>query len=136
MQQNLVDAMRTYLDAGATMDLDRLDACYDEEFENLRVDRAGQVVPITKAQFMQRFRDMKARGLSLEPADDATFPAATTFGECGMIVMRRVKEGTPVLYAFIWRMRDGQPATILRELTFEDDLTYLIQLIRAAQPTI
>lgn len=129
MYQPIVDAMRNYFDAGAAMDLDRLGACYDDEFQNLRIDQAGQVVPITKAQFMQRFADMKAQGSALEPADDATFPATTTFGDFGAIVMRRVKEDRPVLYAFIWRMRDGQPTTILREFTFEQDLTYLIQII-------
>jgi hypothetical protein len=37
-----------------------------------------------------------------------------------------------VLYAFIWRLLDGRrPTTILREFTFEQDLTYLLQLIQA-----
>ncbi|GAB3846734.1 hypothetical protein ACFPIJ_39910 [Dactylosporangium cerinum] len=132
MYQPLVDAMQTYLEAGAAMDLDRLGACYDTDFQNLRIDLAGQVVPITKDQFMRRFSDMKARGLALEPADDATFPATTTFGDFGTIVMRRVKEDRPVLYAFVWRMVDGRPTTILREFTFEHDLTYLLQLMQGA----
>ena len=131
MYQPLVDAMHAYLEAGAAMDLDRLGACYDDDFQNLRVDQAGQVVPITKAQFMQRFADMKARGAALEPADDATFPTTTTFGDFGVIVMRRVKEDRPVLYAFVWRLLDGRPTTILREFTFERDLTYLLQLMQA-----
>ncbi|MEV0268025.1 hypothetical protein AB0H43_04545 [Hamadaea sp. NPDC050747] len=133
MEQLLVDAMRAYLAAGVAMDLDRLGACYDDEFQNLRVDQAGQVVTITKAQFMQRFADMKAQGKALEPADDATFPTATIFGDYGIVVMRRVKEGGPVMYAFVWRLRDGRPTTILRELSFEDDLTYLIKLMQSAQ---
>ncbi|MEV0650995.1 hypothetical protein AB0I28_37660 [Phytomonospora sp. NPDC050363] len=115
------------------MDLDRLGDNYDDEFQNLRVDQAGRVVPITKARFMQRFTDMKARGMSLEPAADATFPTTTTFGDFGVIVMRRVKEDRPVLYAFVWRLRDGRPTTILREFTFEHDLSHLIQIIQAAR---
>ncbi|NUR72821.1 MAG: hypothetical protein HOU81_18565 [Hamadaea sp.] len=132
MYQPLIDAMRDYLDAGVTMDLDRLDARYDDEFENLRVDQAGQVVRLTKEQFMSRFVAMKAQGQAMEPADDATFPATTLFGDFGTVIMRREKNGKPTLYAFTWRMADGKPTTILREFTFDDDLTYLIQIMAAA----
>jgi len=128
----LVDAMREYLAAGVAMDLARLETLYDDDFENLRVDRAGQSVRLTKAHFLQQFAAMAARGQALEPADDATFPASTTFGDTGIVVMRRVKDGVPVLYAFVWRLRDGRPSTILRELSFEDDLTNLLRIIEAA----
>lgn len=133
MNQLLVEAMRDYLAAGESMDLERLGGYYDDAFLNPRVDQAGQVVPITKAQFMQRFADMTANGMTLEPADDASFPTTTTVGDIGIAIMRRVKDGLPVLYAFLWRLRDGQPTTILRELTFEHDLTDLIQMIQAVQ---
>ncbi|WP_029289895.1 hypothetical protein [Cellulomonas sp. HZM] len=128
----LVDAMQDYLDAGVTMDLARLDAVYDDEFENLRIDQAGQVVRITKPQLMARFGQLAAQGLTMEPADDASFPTTTVVGDTGIVVMRRVKDGRPVLYAFVWRMRDDRPTTMLRELTFEEDLTALVRMIEEA----
>jgi len=130
MDRELVDAMRRYLAAGEVMDLNGLDACYDDDFLNLRVDGVGQVVQITKAQLMQRFAGMKAQGATLDPTDDATFPVATRFDDFGVIVMRRVKNDLAVLYAFVWRLHDGKPTTILREFTFEHDLTDLIRIIQ------
>jgi hypothetical protein len=129
MDQSLVDSMRTYLSAGAAMDLDAMDEIYDDEFENVRVDLAGRTVMLTKGMFMQRFRVMREQGETLEAADDATFLATTVYGDFGQIVMRRVKGGEPVLYTFVWRMRDGKAVTMLREFTFDRDLSYLLQLM-------
>lgn len=129
MEQSLVDSMQNYLDAGAAMDLAAMEAIYDDEFENVRVDLAGRTVTLTKGMFMQRFRAMREQGEKLEPADDATFLATTVYGDFGQIVMRRVKDGEPVLYTFVWRMRDGKPVTMLREFTFDKDLSYLLKLM-------
>jgi hypothetical protein len=134
MHQALVDAMQEYFDAGMTMDLDRLDAIYDDEFENLRVDQAGRSITLAKDQFMARFRALKAQGQTIgESVEDATFPASTAFGDHALIVMRRIKNDEPVQYAFIWRLVDGRPATILRELTFDHDISYLLAMVAAAQ---
>ncbi|MEV4571477.1 hypothetical protein AB0K12_47670 [Nonomuraea sp. NPDC049419] len=65
-----------------------------------------------------------------ESVDDVTFPATTDLGDQAAIVMRRVKDGEPVLYTFIWRVRDGRPTTILREITFDRDISYLLRLTR------
>jgi ketosteroid isomerase-like protein len=134
MHQALADAMRDYFDAGMAMDIDRLDAIYDDEFENLRVDRAGRSITLSKAQFMARFRALKARGETVgESVDDVTFPASNVFGDHALIVMRRVENDEPVQYAFVWRLADGRPATILRELTFDHDISYLLAMVAATQ---
>ncbi|MDF5751172.1 hypothetical protein [Spongiactinospora sp. TRM90649] len=59
-----------------------------------------------------------------------TFPATTDLGDQAAIVMRRVKDGELVLYTFIWRVQDGRPTTILREVTFDRDISYLLRLTR------
>jgi hypothetical protein len=134
MHQALVDAMQDYFDAGMAMDLDRLDAIYDDEFENLRVDQAGRSITLAKDQFMGRFRALKARGQTIgDSVDDATFPSSTAFGDLALIVMRRIKNDEPVMYAFVWRLVDGRPATILRELTFDHDISYLLAMVAAAR---
>jgi hypothetical protein len=46
--------------------------------------------------------------------------------------MRRVQNDEPVQYAFVWRLVDGRPATILRELTFDHDISYLLAMVAAA----
>lgn len=131
MDQSLVDSMREYLNAGLEMDVDKLDALYDPEFENIRIDETGLTVTLTKAQFMDRFRALKAQGRRMEPADDAEFLTTTRYGDHATIIMRRVKEGRPVLYNFVWRMDDDRPATILREFTNEKDISYLAKLVAA-----
>ncbi|MFC9684870.1 hypothetical protein [Streptomyces sp. NPDC056948] len=131
MNQALVDSMWTYIKAGLAMDIDALDRLYDPEFENVRVDQAGQAITLTKDQFMARFRALREQGQRIgESVDDVTFPATTDLGGQAAIVMRRVKDGEPVLYTFIWRMQDGRPTTILREVTFDRDISYLLRLTR------
>lgn len=62
MHELLVEAMGAYFRAGSALDVDALDACYDDGFENVRVDRAGRTVVLGKAQFMARFRELRSRG--------------------------------------------------------------------------
>ncbi|AYV32081.1 MULTISPECIES: DUF4440 domain-containing protein [Streptomyces] len=129
MDQALVDGMWTYLKAGLAMDVDALDRLYDPEFQNVRVDQAGRTITLTKDQFMARFRALREQGQKVgESVDDVTFPATTDLGDQAAIMMRRVQGGEPVLYTFIWRMTDGRPTTILRELTFDRDISYLLGL--------
>ncbi|MFB6582937.1 hypothetical protein ACFCYC_36965 [Streptomyces sp. NPDC056402] len=131
MNQALVDSMQTYLKAGLAMDMDALDRLYDPEFQNVRVDQAGQAITLAKDQFMARFRALSEQGQKIgESVDDVTFPATTDMGDQAAIMMRRVKGGKPVLYTFIWRMENGRPTTILRELTFDQDISYLLRLTR------
>ncbi|MCX4546925.1 hypothetical protein [Streptomyces sp. NBC_01565] len=131
MNQALVDSMWAYLKAGLAMDVDALDRLYDPKFQNVRVDQAGQTITLTKDQFMARFRALREQGQTIgESVDDVTFPATTDLGDQAAIMMRRVKDGEPVLYTFIWRMTDGRPTTILRELTFDRDISDLLRLTR------
>ncbi|GLW70787.1 hypothetical protein Kpho02_30860 [Kitasatospora phosalacinea] len=133
MDETLVARMREYLAAGAAMDVEALDALYDEEFENLRIDEAGQVVRLTKAHFMARFRALAAQGQAVGGGtDDIRFLATTRHGDQGTVVVYRCEQGVPARYAFVWRRVDGRWATVLQELTFERDVTYLLQLMAAA----
>ncbi|MFI9328286.1 nuclear transport factor 2 family protein [Kitasatospora sp. NPDC052868] len=134
MDQQLVERMREYLDAGLAMDVEALDALYDEEFENLRVDGAGRSVTLTKARFMARFRAMKEQGVTVgESIDDVTFVATTAYGGVGSIIMRREEGGVPALYNFVWRQEDGRWTTLLREFTVDRDLSGLLAMVRSAQ---
>ncbi|MFE5593741.1 hypothetical protein [Streptomyces sp. NPDC056549] len=137
MDQTLVDRMRSYLDAGLAMDVEALDALYDPAFENVRCDEEGLAVTLTKDMFMSRFRALKAQGVSVgESVDDATFLTTSTYDGYGSVVMHRVKEGLPVLYTFVWR-RDPQGGwgTLLREFTYEKDISHLVQIMETAGAT-
>jgi hypothetical protein len=133
MDTALIDAMHEYFKAGATLDIPTLDRLYAPDFLNLRMDRAGQTIVLTKPQFMARFGQMKAEGTTYEPSDDIEFLATDSFDNYASLVMRRVKEGKPVLYNFLWRTERGQPTAIVRELTVEEDLTGLIALVQRLQ---
>ncbi len=134
MYQQLVDRMREYLDAGLALDLERLDALYHPEFENLRTDEAGLSVVLTKDQFMARFRALREQGQRPgESVDDVTFPAASVYGHHASIIMRRAEDGVPSLYNFVWLVEDGRPLSIVREFSFEKDLTPLLRMIRSAE---
>ncbi|MER5201802.1 hypothetical protein [Streptomyces sp. NPDC002825] len=130
MDETLVDRMRAYLGAGLAMDVEALDAMYDPAFENVRCDEEGRTVTLTKDMFMGRFRALRERGVSVgESVDDATFLTTSTYDTYGSIVMRRVKDGLPVLYTFVWRRApDGGWGTLLREFTYEKDLSALLKL--------
>ncbi|WP_282204916.1 nuclear transport factor 2 family protein [Kitasatospora fiedleri] len=129
----LVARMREYLAAGAATDLEALEALYDEEFENLRIDEAGQVARLTKAHFMARFRALAARGEAVGGStEDVRFLATTRHGDQGTVVVHRCEDGVPARYTFVWRWADGRWATLLREFTFERDVTPLLRMMAAA----
>lgn len=133
MDQSLVERMREYLNAGLAMDLEALDATYDPDFENIRVDDAGQVVTLTKAHFMARFRALRDQGLRIgESIDDVRFLATTVYDDHGSIIMHRHQDGVPGLYNFVWRRKDGRWATLLREFTVDKDLTDLVRTTESA----
>ncbi|MFC8717839.1 nuclear transport factor 2 family protein [Kitasatospora sp. NPDC057198] len=133
LDESLVARMREYLAAGTAMDLPALEALYDEEFENLRIDEAGQVVRLTKAHFMARFRALAAQGESIgQDTGDVRFLATTRHGDQGTVVMYRCEQGVPARYTFVWRWADGHWATVLREFSFERDVSYLKRMMAAA----
>lgn len=132
VNQSLVDRMWEYLNAGLAMDVEGLDALYDPSFENIRFDEEGQVVTLTKDQFMARFRALRDQGLKVgESLDDVRLLATSVYDGHGSIIMRRVKEGVPVLYNFVWRWQDGRWTTLLREFTFHKDITNLVKMIES-----
>ncbi|MFJ7160091.1 nuclear transport factor 2 family protein [Streptomyces sp. NPDC101118] len=130
LDESLVARMWEYLHAGLAMDVETLDALYDPEFTNIRADGAGRTVTLTKAQFMSRFRALRARGERVgESVDDIRFVATTVCDDQGTIVMRRAEDDAPALYLYVWRRRDGQWSTLVREFTFEHDLSALLAQI-------
>src|SRR5262245_64117680 len=133
LNPHLIDAMHAYFRAGATLDLATLDRLYAPDFVNLRMDRGGRTIALTKAQFMARFGQMKVEGSTYEPSDDVEFLATDAFDGYASLLMRRVKEGAPVLYNFLWRTEQGRPTAIVRELTVEEDLAGLIALVERLQ---
>jgi hypothetical protein len=125
----LLIAMEEYLNAGLEMDLEKLETIYAPNFENIRVDTSGRTINITKEQFMQRFRNMNDQGKKLDSIDDVEFLTTTIYDNHGSVIMRRIKDGSPVLYNFVWLMKDGLPFSLVREFTFVEDLSYLINMI-------
>ncbi|CRK83219.1 hypothetical protein [Neobacillus massiliamazoniensis] len=125
----LLIAMEEYLNAGLEMDLEKLETIYAPNFENIRFDTSGRTINITKEQFMQRFRNMNDQGKKLDSIDDVEFLTTTIYDNHGSVIMRRIKDGSPVLYNFVWIMKDGLPFSLVREFTFVEDLSYLINMI-------
>ncbi|MFJ3706802.1 hypothetical protein OG709_12395 [Streptomyces sp. NBC_01267] len=83
---------------------------------------------------MDRFRALRDRGrLVGEPTDDVTFVATSIYGGHASLIMRRVKEGAPVLYNFVWKLEAGRPTTMLREFTFDKDIANLVRMVQAAE---
>jgi hypothetical protein len=72
---------------------------------------------------------MKAQGAGYERSDDIQILETDTYDDHGSLLMRRMKEGKPVLYNFVWRLREGEPTQIVREFTVEEDLSELIALV-------
>lgn len=136
MNQSLVDRMWEYMNAGLAMDVEELDALYDPSFENIRFDEEGQVVTLTKDQFMARFRALRDQGLKVgESLDDVRLLATSVYDSHGSIIMRRVQDGVPVLYNFVWRCQDGHWTTLLREFTFHKDITNLVRMVESEDST-
>ncbi|MEC0243619.1 hypothetical protein P4H66_27755 [Paenibacillus dokdonensis] len=136
MENNaLIEAMEGYFQAGVALDLVRLEAIYAPDFVNVRTDHSGRTVSITKEQFMQTFRRIKkGGGTSLGTTEDVQYVVTTVYDDHGSVVLRREKEGKPVLYNFVWRIKDGRPTEIVREFTAEEDLSALIAVMAPATP--
>ncbi|MEW9701770.1 hypothetical protein [Paenibacillus sp. SI8] len=127
----LIEAMEGYFQAGVALDLDRLEAIYAPDFVNIRTDKIGRSISITKEQFVQTFRRIKERGgTTLGTTEDVQYLTTTVYDDHGVVVLRREKEGKPALYNFVWRIKDGLPTAIVREFSVEEDLSALIGMIR------
>ena len=77
------------MNAGLEMDLEKMEAIYAPNFDNIRIDRSGRTISITKEQFMQRFRNINDPGKKLDGIDDVEFLTTTIYDNHGAVIMRR-----------------------------------------------
>lgn len=114
MDQSLVDRTLDYLSAGPARDVAALDAVCAPGFESVRCDGAGRVVTVSRAEFMARVRAPRAQ----ERVGDISVLVTSEYdGGQGVVIVRRVQGGVPVLCTFIWRREEGKWTTLLREFT-------------------
>jgi hypothetical protein len=132
MEKKLIEIMQLYFKAGKELNLEMMYKLYANDFENIRIDKAGQIIRIYKAQFMQRFQFMKAKGLTHGPDDDIEIIGTSFYDNLGSVLVRRNEDGQPALYNFVWRINEGNPKELVREFTVEEDLSKLIALIKSS----
>lgn len=126
----LIEMMEYYFKMGKNFNLEKLDALYANDFENVRMDKAGRMVKIGKAAFMERFRMIKAQGLSHGADNDIEILGTSVYDTMGSVLVKRNENNTPALYNFVWRMADGEPKELLREFTVEEDLSGLLEMMK------
>ncbi|WP_405014514.1 nuclear transport factor 2 family protein [Kitasatospora sp. NBC_01539] len=120
MDQQLVDRVWEYLNAGQAADVEALDALYDPEFASVRCD-AGRVVTVAKDRCLAGFRALRAQGCTVGGTlDDVRLLAARVHDGHGAVVVRRVRDGAAVLHTLVWRREGGRWGTLLREFTFDE----------------
>jgi len=128
LDAELIERTRLYLSAVDAGDLDALEGFYAPEFVNIRYDRAGQAVNLTRDIFLGIVRGWAAAGDAAPagppspPAADRTEIIATSrFSDCASVLMLRVKDGETVAYNFVWQQHDDG-WLVLREFTLHDKL--------------
>src|SRR5215510_11295705 len=109
MNERVIEQMNKYFAAGAELDIDVFDKLYHPSFENVRMDTKGNIVTITKEQFMSRLRQLKVSNQPFPPAsnDDIAFLDTNEYGPYCSLLLKRTKEGMPVLYNFVWQNTEG-----------------------------
>jgi hypothetical protein len=130
MGKKLIEIMQLYFKAGKELNLEVMDKLYANDFENIRMDKAGQILRIYKTQFMKRFQIMKAKGLTHGTGDDIEITGTSFYDNLGSVLVRRNENEQPALYNFVWRINEGNPKELIREFTVEEDLSELIAIIK------
>jgi hypothetical protein len=115
------ELLRRYLDAGRRMDVDEFDRIYAPDFTNVRIDLAGHVFQLARAELMAALRERAAQGLVMPPSDDVEVLATTQLSGQATIMFRRVKHGRPIIYTFIWDTSTN-PAVLRQEITTQTQL--------------
>jgi hypothetical protein len=133
MNQLLMNAMHQYFELGKVLDVEKMDLLYATDFENIRMDKKGQTITLTKPLFMERFRKMKASGEGYDADTDFQFLNTSVYDNIGAVQMYCNENNSPAWYNFEWRMKDGKPVELVREYTIEEDLTPLLELIEKAK---
>jgi len=132
MEKKLIEIMQLYFKAGKELNLEMMYKLYANDFENIRIDKAGQIIRIYKAQFMQRFQSMKAKGLTHGPGDDIEIIGTSFYDNLGSVLVRRNENEQSALYNFVWRIKEGNPIELIREFTVEEDLSKLIAMTKCS----
>ncbi len=130
MNTDVIKEMNKYFAAGATLDIEVFDEIYHSSFENIRVDKKGNIVTITKEQFMDTFRKLKSKNQSLSAGmpDDIQYLGTNEYGPYCSFLIKRMKEGSPVLYNFVWQNIENK-WFIIREFTVENDISKLVEMM-------
>ncbi|MFC8734233.1 hypothetical protein ACFT5B_17415 [Luteimicrobium sp. NPDC057192] len=129
MDDELLGQMRRYFDAGLRMDVDEMARIYAPEYVGVRVDLEGRSVEIPREPLLARLRQIAAAGHAMPPVDDVEYLAAVRYGDHGSVALRRVKDGKPLLYEFVWRLADGE-WRMVHEFTVETDVSALVAAAR------
>jgi len=129
MDDELITQMKRYFEAGLRMDVAEMARIYALEYVGVRVDLDGRSLEIPREALLGRLRQIAAAGHAMPPVDDVEYLAAVRYGDHGSVALRRVKEGKPLLYEFVWRLADGE-WHMVHEFTVETDLSALIASVR------
>jgi hypothetical protein len=129
MDDELITQMKQYFEAGLRMDVDEMARIYAPEYRGVRVDLEGRSLEIPRDALLAQLRKIAAAGHAMPPVDDVEYLAAVRYGDHGSVALRRVKDGKPLLYEFVWRLADGE-WRMVHEFTVETDLSALIAAIR------
>ncbi|GAA4830196.1 hypothetical protein GCM10023221_02170 [Luteimicrobium xylanilyticum] len=129
MDDELITQMKRYFEAGLRMDLDELARVYAPEYVGVRVDLDGRSLEIPRDGLLAQLRKIASAGHAMPPVDDVEYLAAVRYGDHGSVALRRVKDGRPLLYEFVWRLADGE-WRMVHEFTVETDLSALIAAVR------
>jgi hypothetical protein len=129
VDDELITQMKQYFEAGLRMDVDAMARIYAPEYVGVRVDLDGRSVEIPREPLLARLRQIAAAGRAMPPVDDVEYLAAVRFGDHGSVALRRVKDGEPLLYEFVWRLADGE-WRLVHEFTVETDVSALVAATR------
>lgn len=124
LDETLISRTKEYLAAVDAGDIDVMERFYHADFVNIRFDKQGNAVNISKGVFMDLIRGWQKQAESshpLRPAEETKLVATSGYGGCASVLMLRNKGDEIVSYNFVWKQVDGQ-WRVLREFTFQDEL--------------
>lgn len=131
MDPIIIDHMKQCLAASEAQDVAALNAYYAPSFENIRMDRFGNVVRIGKDKFIENVHSWSGTDNALPPAGDVIFLDTVSYGDYCSLLMRLERQDYFILYHYVWHTAGGH-YTIVREFIIEEDLSDVLRLLRPA----